>query len=191
MSLGTLFDETIASARASDDAAWAEIYMAYSAPLHGYLRSRCPSGADDLLGETFLQAVRDIARFEGSETDFRAWLYTIARHRIIDERRRRGRRPETPTAPEDLHDERALGDTEGEAMARLSLDDAMRLVNKLSDDQQDVVMLRLIADLSIEEVARVLGKSPGAIKQLQRRGLVALQREISTPAVTPETPRAL
>jgi len=191
MSLGDRFPEIIQAARDSDDAAWGEIYMEFSAALFGYLRSRAYPEAEDLLGETFYQAVRDVGRFEGSESDFRAWLFTIARHRLIDQRRRSGRRPEQPVPVEDLVGTADSGDVEDEALARLSTDHALRLVATLSDDQQDVVMLRLMADLSIDEVARVLGKSPGAVKQLQRRALAALQREMSGSPVTPEAPATL
>ena len=184
MGLGPRTAELIDRARASDDAAWGEIYMEFSPPLHAYLRSRAPQLADDVLGETFFQAVRDIGHFEGSEPELRAWLFTIARHRLIDEMRLKGRRPETPTAPEDLAPSASMGDAEEEALLRLSVDEALGRIRELSEDQQDVLVLRLVGDLSIDQVAQVVEKTPGAVKQLQRRALAALQRNLSAQAVT-------
>jgi RNA polymerase sigma factor (sigma-70 family) len=144
----------------------------------GYLRARGAAEAEDLLEEVFLQLVRDLARFEGNERDFRAWVFTIAHNRLVDERRRRGRRPIEPAAEEVIESAGPRGDAEAEALDRIATDDVRRIIACLSPDQQSVLLLRIIGDLTIEEVARVLGKRQGAVKALQRRGLAALRREL-------------
>lgn len=134
---------------------------------------------EDLAGEVFLQVVRDLHRFSGgSEREFRAWVLSIARNRLIDERRRRARRPVDPAGDEVLISAGPTGDVETEALAGLEMGDLLRLVAQLSADQQDVLVLRLVGDLTVEEVAVAIGKRPGAVKALQRRGLQAIARSM-------------
>jgi RNA polymerase sigma-70 factor (ECF subfamily) len=124
--------------------------------------------------------VRDLPSFEGDERRFRAWVFTIAQHRLIDQRRHMGRRPVVPVSEVELVRRGAVGDLEREALERVHADDIRVALGRLSDDQQSVLMLRVFGDLTVEEVARVLGKRPGAVKALQRRALAALRRSIST-----------
>jgi len=144
-----------------------------------YLRARGALEPEDVAGEVFLQAVRDIERFEGDERAFRGWLLTIAHHRLLDASRHRARRPVDAAPDEVLHDRSPTGDVEEDVFRELDMATVRRLVGRLSPDQQSVLLLRIVGDLTVEEVARVVGKRRGAVKALQRRGLVALERELS------------
>lgn len=149
----------------------------------GYLRARGASEPEDLTGEVFLQAVRDLPRFRGSGTDLRAWIFTIAHHRFLDERRRTKRRPVEPAPDEVLTERLPRVDTESEAMRRLSEEAVTRVLDGLVPAQREVLLLRIVAGLTVDEIARTLGKRPGAIKALQRRGVAALRRELERGGV--------
>jgi RNA polymerase sigma factor (sigma-70 family) len=178
------FDSILAAARAGGEWAWASIYDELAPTLRGYLMSRGAAEPDDLVGEVFLQVVRDLSTFDGSERDFRSWVFTIAHHRLLDEARARTRRPHEPRAHEDLGEALGLGHAEEEALIRLGVQRILGLIHQLSSDQQDVLLLRVIADLSIEEIGRIVGKRPGAVKALQRRGLANLRKEMLAQGVS-------
>ena len=183
MAIGPEFDDVLSAARAGGEWAWALIYRDLAPQVVGYLRTRGSDAPEDVAGEVFLQIVRDVQRFDGDERDFRAWVFTIAHHRLLDAVRRENRRPVEPVADERLVSAAGVGDVEEEAIAALDVDRVRRLLGRLSPDQQDVLLLRLFGQLTLEEVARVVGKRPGAVKALQRRGLAALKREISREGV--------
>ena len=131
-----------------------------------------------MLGEVFVQAVRDLGSFSGNERDFRAWVFSIAHHRLIDEARRTARRPVEPVPTEKLVDHVAAADAETEAMDRIGAGEVTRLLAILSVDQKAVLLLRVLGELTVPEVARVVGKRPGAVKQLQRRAIARLRKEL-------------
>ena len=172
------FESTLLAARAGGEWAWAALYRQFSPPVLGYLRARGAAEPEDVLGEVFLQVARDVHRFEGDERAFRGWLFTIAHHRLLDEARRRGRRP-VELAPADVLAEAGPhGDVEGEALEEIGTARVLDLMSRLSPDQQNVLLLRILGDMTVEEVARTLGKRPGAVKALQRRALEAVKREL-------------
>lgn len=172
------FTSRLRALRAGDEAAWAAAYRELSPALLGYLRARGAAEPEDVLAETFTHAVRDLPSFQGTERDFRAWLFSIAHNRLIDEARRRARRPVEPTRDEVLAARAETGDAELEAMARVGTGEVVRLLGTLSAEQQSVLLLRIIGDLTVPEIARMTGKRQGAIKQLQRRALLRLRKEI-------------
>ena len=172
------FESVIAAARAGADWAWAEIYREFAPALLGYLRARHAPDPEDLLGEVFLQVVRDLPRFEGEEDAFRAWVFTIAHHRLLDAARRQRRRPRIDPEATVGEADRGVGNSEEEALAALAEQRVAAMIAHLSPDQQSVLLLRILGDLTIEQVARVIGKRPNAVKALQRRGLAALAGEL-------------
>lgn len=151
-----------------------DVYRALAPAVLGYVRSQRAAEPDDLLGEIFLQVVRDLPRFRGDAAALRRWVFTIAHHRLVDARRRSGRRPALtggpvpelctapPPDPLDPDLERALGE--------------------LTAEQREVVALRFVADLPVDAVAALTGRSPGAVKALQHRALAALADLLATPA---------
>ena len=167
---------TLEAAREGSEPAWAEIYARLAPQVLGYLRASGAIEPEDTLSEVFLQVARDLPRFEGDERDFRAWAFTIAHHRLIDARRAAARRPADPVAEVPEPDTAPLDDASDEALARIGRDEILRVLAELTTDQRSVLLLRLLGELTVEEVAAALSKRPGAVKALQRRGLAAVRR---------------
>jgi RNA polymerase sigma factor (sigma-70 family) len=178
------FKATLKAARAGEERAWRAIYTDLAPPLLGYLRAKGASNPEDLLGEVMLQMVRDLPSFNGGKRDFRAWAFAIAHHRLLDERRREARRPAEPTPASELERLGPLGDTEDDALRALSAERVGHVLSQLSPDQQNVILLRVLGDLTYRQTAKLLGKTEGAVKLLQHRGLLAIKHELQHPRVT-------
>jgi RNA polymerase sigma factor (sigma-70 family) len=176
--------ETLDGARLGAEWAWTSIYRGLSPAILGFMRAKGAHDPEGLTGEVFLQVVRDLGRFSGGIADFKAWVFTIARNRFLDDRRASSRRPTTPQPDDFLEAHGDTGDVEEEALRALGTERVKELVSRLSPDQQDVLLLRIVADMSLEEVARVLDKRTGAVKALQHRGLASLRKEISAGPVS-------
>lgn len=172
----------IDAAKSGADWAWAELYRELAGPVTGYLRSRGATDPEDLSSEVFLQVARDIHRFEGDEANFRSWVFVVAHRRLIDDRRARSRRPDT-VDDESTEFEYQGGDVEEEVMAQLSEARIRDVFDTLTDDQSNVLALRIIADLSLEETATAMKKRVGAVKALQRRALLAIKRQLEQGVV--------
>jgi RNA polymerase sigma-70 factor (ECF subfamily) len=138
---------------------------------------------DNLVGEVFLQLARNIGRFQGDEDEFRSWAFMVAHHRLIDERRTRNRRPPETPIPDDF-DVPAPDDVESQALTRLSSDRLRELFECLTPDQRDVLALRIIAGLDLEQTARIVDKRVGAVKALQHRAVQALRKKLASEGVT-------
>jgi RNA polymerase sigma-70 factor (ECF subfamily) len=176
------FQELLGAAQAGREAAWAAMYSDLAPALLGYLRAQGAPEPEDLLAEVFLQMVRDIAGFAGEEVQFRAWAFTIAHHRLLDDRRYRALRPVEPVPPDALvepsgHDPGPAGEGVPDPRMRNAL-------RRLPEEQRSVVLLRVLGDLSVAEVARVLGKTPGAVKAAQQRAMSSLKRQLTRLSVT-------
>ena len=166
--------ETVAAARAGSVEAFERLYSALAGRVAGYLRFNGVVDVDGLTNEVMAEVHRGLSRFEGDAVGFRSWVFTIAHHRMVDDRRRARRRPAvvwSSDAPEI-----GAGDVEVEAMDAMADHRLRALLDGLSADQRDVLMLRVVADLSLEEAARSLGKTVGAVKSLQHRALASLRR---------------
>jgi RNA polymerase sigma-70 factor (ECF subfamily) len=179
--LGAQFPETLAAARTGAEWAWTTIYRDLAPVLLGYLRARRAGEPEDLTGEVFLQVVRDLPRFDGDERDFRAWVFVIAHHRLVDEGRRRTRRPVELAA--EVPELRAPDDVETQVLRETATVRVRLIIEQLAPDQRDVLLLRVLGELTVEEVATAIGKSPGAVKALQRRGLAVLKGALSKEGV--------
>ncbi len=174
---GTGVQIAIEQAQAGEARGFEALFRAFGAQVVGYLRTRHVDDADGAANEVFLRAFKTIHTFQGDETRFRSWLFTIVHHGAVDDLRRRRRRvDETPL---ERAREPAGGDVEDDALAELDRTRVSALLAQLSSDQRDVLSLRIIADLSVDETAAVMGKSHEAVKALTRRGLAALRRSIS------------
>lgn len=185
MTFGESFPSVLAAAQAGADWAYRALYENLAPPVLGYLRGQGARDPEDLTSEVFVGVVRNIDSFEGDERSFRTWVFAIAHKRLVDERRRHSRRPEQLTDPaafEPLIEE--IGETvEPELHSGLPGPAAEALL-KLSPDQRAVVLLRIVADLSVSEVARILGKNEGAVKTLTRRALERLAAELEGGGVS-------
>lgn len=176
-------------AAAGDEAAFASLWRALHPPLVRYLRVRDPEVAEDVAAETWLQVVRDLPGFTGDVDRFRAWLFTIARHRAIDAARARASRPSTPGGSgEEVgggHRDR-VASAESEALERVSTEAALRIVAGLPPAQAEMVMLRVVAGLEVAAVAAVVGKKPGTVRVAVHRALQALAQDPRVRAVQEE-----
>ena len=175
---GLEFDEVLDAARRGDSIAYRDLYDALAGRVCGYLSVHGASDAEDLTSEVFLRVFRGIARFDGGERQFRSWLFTIAHHVLLDDRRRRSARPATNGFDGDAMTRVAGGDVENEALDNLRDEWVRDALAHLSPDQQSVLTLRVVGDLSIEQVAKIVGKPVGAVKALQRRGIATLRRQM-------------
>lgn len=183
MALGEPFPEILAAAQQGAQWAWARIYGELSGPVTGYLTGHGSHEPEDLAAEAFLQVARGIHDFAGDEGQFRSWVFVIAHRRLQDERRARGRRPASVSIDDDEPRERLTqtrgGDVEDEALAALGDERVRQILETLTPDQRDVIMLRVIGELSIAHTARVLGKPVSAVKSLQHRAVKSLQQKMS------------
>lgn len=184
MVLGPNFDSVIQAARVGAEWAWTQIYRDLSPAVLRYFTAHGAENPEDLLGEVFLRVVRALPSFEGDEQRFRAWTFTCARNVMTDAWRRSGRTL-VEYLPDDLLADAGGGDTTEAEFARREAYERVRAVlAKLTADQREVVFLRIIVGLSVEETARVLRKSPGSVKSLQSRALASIRREILPKAVS-------
>lgn len=163
--------ETLRRLRAEDAAAWADLYDSLAPDLRAYVARLGARSPDDTLGEVMVQIVRSIRSFRGSDEEIRPWAFGIARHRVLDEARRRSRRPVETSLEND------------EALAPLDSDPdpgaLSEYLDLLTDDQRDVVWLRFGLDFSLEETAEIVGKDPQAVAALSYRALQRLRRHLS------------
>jgi RNA polymerase sigma-70 factor (ECF subfamily) len=169
------FDDVRAAALSREPWACRRLYDDYAGRVLGYLRAQGAPEPEDLTSEVFLRVFDRLPQFSGDEPHFRSWLFTIAHRILIDDARRRQRRPRTTTLGIDV-ERRAAGDVEHEALANVGADWADELLASLPPDQRAVVALRVTADLSLEQVADILDKRVGAVKSLQHRALESLRR---------------
>lgn len=177
------FDETLAAAQSGDGRAFATLYEMFDRRVHAFVSVRGEPDPDGTVNEVFLKVFTNLGDFQGNEAQFAAWVFTIARHTVIDGARRRHRRVEE-TALEAGESRAPAGDVESDAAARLGDDWIVEQLSSLTPDQRDVVVLRVVADLTLEDVADVLGKRVGAVKAIQRRAFRTLARNLDAEAVS-------
>jgi RNA polymerase sigma-70 factor (ECF subfamily) len=183
------FAETLAAARRGDERAWIRIYDDLAGTVLGYLVAQRSPYPDDVAAEVFLQLVRDLPGFEGSEPRFRSWVFTIVHHRLIDARRRVQARPCDPMRVEDIDRALPAVECESEALLALSTVQIDRFFGPLTADQRAVLLLRVVVGLTLPEVADVLSKRHEAVRALQKRALARVRAAVADPAY-PEVTRA-
>jgi RNA polymerase sigma-70 factor (ECF subfamily) len=186
MPLGPPFPSVLSAARAGAEWALSALYRDLNPPLLRYLRAHEPSEAEDLASEVWLDVAGGLTRFEGDENAFRSWLFTIARRRLIDLRRRRARR-RTDLVPLERLSERA---DPIDPLAIVEREGALACLAALPAEQAEVVLLRVIAELDSNEVAAVMGKNPGTIRVMQKRALERLAELVRDESRTRVTRRA-
>lgn len=187
---GDDLDGAVQAAQQSLEWGWTKLYTALAPAITGYLRAQGAREPDDLTGEVFVQAVRAIDRFDGDAASFRSWIFCIAHNKLVDDTRYRKRRPLEVVADPGKHlvhhehvEDLVLGNL---ARARVR-----RIISRLTPDQRDVLLLRILGGLTIEEVAQTLGKNASAVKALQRRGLASIKRDFPAPAYPFQAERRL
>ncbi|HEV7535631.1 MAG TPA: RNA polymerase sigma factor [Acidimicrobiia bacterium] len=191
-SLGDQFQGILTAAQDGGEWAVAVLYRWLHPALVGYLRSRAGDDADDLASETWLAVARALAGFTGDEAAFRSWVFTIAHRRLVDHHRSSSRRLRTRSLTADDGDGPGLGgflaelasgdDPAAETVAALAADDAVRrIMALLPADQAEIVLLRVVAGLPVDDVAAVTGRKPGTVRVLQHRALRRLADRLAPP----------
>lgn len=156
---------------------WAltELFRAYQPVLLRYLRAQAPGAADDLASEVWIGAARGLAQFTGDEPAFRGWLFTIARRRLIDHRRRAARQRTDVVASDSLDTVvhwGTGGDPASAVLERLGAQGAINeLIAELTPEQAEAVLLRVVAGLPVSEVAALMDRPPGNVRVLCHRAL--------------------
>jgi RNA polymerase sigma-70 factor (ECF subfamily) len=176
--IGVEFPDVLGAAARGDEDAFGRLWRDLQPRLLRYFAVVSRSAADDLASETWLGVVRGLDRFQGNEPAFRAWVFTIARHEVLDWRRRAARR-----ATEDLHanglvELAAPDDPAADALEGFSTRAALAELATLPADQAEAIMLRVVAGLGVDRVAAIMGKRPGTVRVLTHRGLRRLAERL-------------
>ena len=173
--------ELVVRAKAGDHAAFTQIYERYAPAIYRYIYFRIGEAelAEDLQAEVFLRMLEGIHRYEDRGWPISAWLYRIARDRTIDTMRRRRSRQQVPL-------EAWGGSCDGPEHSvgtQMEYEELSRTLEDLTNDQRQVIQLRFLAEMSIQEGAQKLGRTEGSVKALQHRGLQSLARRLDTHAI--------
>ncbi|HSE07170.1 MAG TPA: RNA polymerase sigma factor [Nocardioidaceae bacterium] len=175
------FEQRLAGAKAGDEACFVELFRSIQPALLRYLATIGGSLAEDVASETWVSVVKGLGRFNGNESGWRAWVFTIARSRLYDAQRRAGRGPdmvdddELESWPDEI-------DVAAEVEELFSTEVALALIRTLPKDQAEAVLLRHVAGLDVSLTAKVLDKRPGAVRVAAHRGLKRLSELLSVRA---------
>lgn len=159
------------AARHGDQSAWERLYRNVYPRLYAYAAARAGTGvADDLVNETMARAVAAIERFKWNGGGFDAWLFGILRRVCLEHYRKNG------NGRAGWSDQWIDHTDPGEALEReAEHEELRRAFANLDDSDRDILTLRLISGLPADEVARAVGKSPGAVRTAQSRALASLR----------------
>lgn len=173
----TITDDVLAAAQRGSGDAFAVIWRELSPVVVGYLTGRGVSDPEGLTSDVFLAVLPRLPELTGGVTGLRTFVFSVAHARAVDDVRRRARRPESIEFDPARHDSATVS-AEHEAMERAGTDSVRTVLEGLSPDYREVLALRVIADLDLEQTAMVMQRSVGSIKQLQRRALLALRAQL-------------
>jgi RNA polymerase sigma-70 factor (ECF subfamily) len=164
-------DRSLIEAAQADPARFAELYDRYVERVYAFVsrRARDRAAAEDITSEVFQQALGHLGQFEWRGVPFVAWLFRIASNAIADRWRQDARDSYDP--PADIPDTRELEELERRVIL-------FQLVDRLPDVQRQVIQMRFVEEKSIREIAAAIGRSEGAVKQLQLRALENLRKEM-------------
>lgn len=175
--LGDGFADVLAGALTGDERAFARLYRDAHPPLIRYLRVMSSDLAEDSAAEAWLEVSRGLDRFTGPEPAFRAWLFAIARRKVIDRIRYESRRPSSSW--ESLESIAPVQrDTAEEVLEADATSRALELVRTLPRDQAEAILLHVVAGLDYTDVAQLMARSTGAVRVLVHRGLRRLERDL-------------
>lgn len=176
-------EDFLVAAQKGDERAFEMIWRNLNPRLLRFAAGQCYGSTldyEEVVSETWLSATKDLAKFEGDFKQFRSWIYTITRNRLIDGVRRRDRQVKSGGEATDFD----LKDRSPEAQELIESDEAVaaivRKIKKLPRAQSEIVLLRIVADLSVEETAQIVSKSENSVRVLCHRGLSTLRSEMGS-----------
>lgn len=182
--IGEDFASVLARAQRGDEAAFACLWLDVNPALVRYLRVVSGEVDEDVAAETWVTVVRGLARFRGDEMAWRGWVFTTARRRAVDEGRRRAKRRNASVSGSGEPMKLVAPDPAQAVLEDLDTEAALALVARLAPLQAEVIVLRVIAGLDVESVARLVGRRPGAVRVAAHRGLRRLAQIMATEGVT-------
>jgi RNA polymerase sigma-70 factor, ECF subfamily len=182
--LGTVFGTVLTAAQDGDEAAFTTIFRDVQPVLLRYLHIIGPEYADDIAGETWIQVVAGLPGFRGDERSFRAWLFTIARHRAVDLGRSRARRPTVSLEESGAEERLTAADPADIVLERAATRAVLAAIATLPGDQGEIILLRVVVGLDTADVARIIGKTQGAVRVSSHRGLRRLAALAERAGVT-------
>jgi len=179
------FEELLGATRNGDEAAAQRVFEQFQPALLRFLRGVEPRAADDLAGEVWVAVATGLGTFEGNEAGFRSWVFTIARNRLADHRRRGARRQTAPTDADEMERavdlDRTSADPLDTLIERLTAQEAVdELVRHLTAEQSEVILLRVLAGLDVTAVADIMGRSENWVRVTQHRALRRLSRRLGS-----------
>jgi RNA polymerase sigma-70 factor (ECF subfamily) len=162
-------ERLLVEAAQADPARFVELYERYVARVYAFVSRRLPdrAAAEDITSAVFEHALSHLGRFEWRGVPFAAWLFRIASNLIADQWREGARESQDP--PSEIPDSHECDDIERRVIV-------FQLVDRLPEAQRQVIQLRFVEEKSIREIAAAVGKSEGAVKQLQLRALESLRK---------------
>jgi RNA polymerase sigma-70 factor (ECF subfamily) len=178
------FETLLAAAQAGAPWACTSIWVEFAPAVSAFLRARGSREPDDVTSEVFIAVFDQLPKFVGGPVELRSFIFSVAYRRLVDELRMRSRRGEAAEFTVEI-DPRQVPSAEQEAISRIGDASALRLLDQLPPDQRDVMILRIVADLTIEQIAEVVGKREGAVKALQRRALESLRKKLELTRTSP------
>lgn len=181
--VGDDFARVLAEAQCGSEEQFAFLWRDANPALLRYLRVLAPESAEDIAAETWMHVVRGLPRFVGDEAAWRAWLFTTARRRLIDQARLRKRHPAEPLDEISGADVPRAPDAAQLALDNLATESALALLSRLPTPQAEVILLRVVAGLDTEAVASLLGKTPGNVRVTAHRGLKRLESLLRSAGV--------
>jgi RNA polymerase sigma-70 factor, ECF subfamily len=181
--VGDDFGWVLAEAQGGSEDHFAVLWRDANPALLRYLRVLAPENAEDIAAETWMHVIRRLPSFVGDEAAWRAWLFTTARRRLIDQVRLHKRHPAEPLDEISAADVPRSPDAAQLALDNLATENAMALLTRLPAHQAEVIMLRVVAGLDTDTVADMLGKSPGNVRVLAHRGLKKLESLLGAAGV--------
>jgi RNA polymerase sigma-70 factor (ECF subfamily) len=176
--IGPEFPAVLAAAAGGDEHAFGRLWHDLQPRLLRYFLVATPSAAEDLASETWMGVVRGLDRFQGNEPAFRAWVFTIARHEVLDWRRRAARRATGDLPVAGLPEPAAPDDPAADALEGFATRAALAQLATLPADQAEAIVLRVVAGLDVQRVADLMGKRPGTVRVLTHRGLRRLAERL-------------
>jgi RNA polymerase sigma-70 factor (ECF subfamily) len=169
------FDAILAAAKLGDERAAEQLFRAFQPGLLRYLRYQERDAAEDITSEVWLAAARSIQTFEGNESGYRSWLFTVARRRVVEHRRQRSRRRTDAVDPTTFSTAPSADDPAATATDSLDAEQAIRLMEQfLTPDQCEVLVLRVVADLSAAEVGQLMDRPESWVRVTQHRAFKVL-----------------
>jgi RNA polymerase sigma factor (sigma-70 family) len=181
--IGEDFATVLAAAQTRAEWALTLLYRDLYPGVLAFTTARVPGEAEDLTSEVFVTVAERLGGFEGDERSFRSWVFAIAYRKVGESWRRAKRRRTEPAPLSALASSGPAADAEVEALDGLGTAEALAAIARLGSPQAEVILLRVVADLSVEEVAGIVGKRPGAVRALQHRALNRLAAEFAPPVL--------